>query len=92
MTQENSMATASNARQTNDAGSTDERRRDGQRTVTPTRTRKRPQAAPRGAARRGERGDGRASGNGPVTPSRGEEAAKPLWEDDRGEMPPEEWS
>ncbi|AZQ53386.1 hypothetical protein [Burkholderia cenocepacia] len=87
------MATASNARQTNDAGATDERRRDGQRTVTPTRTRKRPHAAtPRDGARRGERGDGRSSGNGPVTPSRGEDAAKPLWEDDRGEMPPEEWS
>ncbi|AQQ45138.1 hypothetical protein KDW67_27450 [Burkholderia cenocepacia] len=87
------MATASNARQTSDAGSTDEGRRSGQRTVTPTRTRKRPQAAgPRDDARRVGRGDGRASGNGPVTPSRGEEAGKPLWEDDRGEMPPEEWS
>lgn len=87
------MATASNPRQTNDAGTTDERRRDGQRTVTPTRTRTRPRAATtRDGARRGERGDTRASGNGPVTPSRGEETAKPLWEDDRGEMPPEEWS
>jgi len=89
------MATASNARQTNDAGSTDERRRDGQRTVTPTRTRTRtrPQAAAtRDGVRRGEHGGGRASGNGPVTPSRGEEAGKPLWEDDSGEMPPEEWS
>ena len=88
------MATASNARQTHDAGSTDERRRDGQRTVTPTRTRARvrAQAAPLDGARRAERGDRGTSGNGPVTPSRGEEAAKPLWEDDRGEMPPEEWS
>ncbi len=85
------MATASNARQTNDAGSTDERRRSGQRTVTPTRTRARTHAAgSRDHARRAERGND--SGNGPVTPSRGEEARKPLWEDDRGEMPPEEWS
>ncbi|WP_260435934.1 hypothetical protein [Burkholderia cenocepacia] len=83
MTQENSMATASNARQANDAGSMDERRRDGQRTVAPTRTRKRPQAASRG----------NGGGNGPVTPSRGEDTAgKPLWEDDRGTLPPEEWS
>ncbi|WP_176016202.1 hypothetical protein [Burkholderia sp. BCC0398] len=87
------MDTASNARQTNDAGSTDERRRDGQRTVTPTRVRARPHAAaPRDGTRRGERDGGRASGNGPVTPSRGAEAGKPLWEDDSGEMPPEEWS
>ncbi|WP_179235143.1 MULTISPECIES: hypothetical protein [unclassified Burkholderia] len=84
------MATASNARQTNDAGATDERRRNGQRTVTPTRTRARP-AASRDGARQAGRGND--SGNGPVTPSRGEEEArKPLWEDDSGEMPPEEWS
>ncbi|MBK1820813.1 hypothetical protein JIN76_11855 [Burkholderia sp. 500H] len=87
------MATASNARQTNDVESTDERRRGGQRTVTPTRVRARPHAAaPRDGARRGERGDRSASGNGPVTPSREEDTGKPLWEDDRGEMPPEEWS
>ncbi|RQV24378.1 hypothetical protein DF039_08060 [Burkholderia cenocepacia] len=79
------MDTASNARQTNDAGSTDERRRDGQRTVTPTHTRTRPQAtATRDGVRHGERGGGRASGNGPVTPSRGEDAGKPLWEKDSG--------
>ncbi|AOI80354.1 MULTISPECIES: hypothetical protein [Burkholderia] len=85
------MATDSNARQTNDAA-TDERRRNGQRTVTPTRTRARTQAAgARDGARRAGRGND--GGNGPVTPSRGEdEGRKPLWEDDRGEMPPEEWS
>jgi hypothetical protein len=87
------MATASNGRQTNDAEAMDERSSSGQRTVTPTRTRARAHAAaPPGGARRGGRGDGGSSGNGPVTPGRGEEAGKPLWEDDRGEMPPEEWS
>ncbi|AJY20586.1 hypothetical protein CH72_3193 [Burkholderia ambifaria AMMD] len=85
------MATASNARQTNDAGSTDERRRDGQRTVTPTRTRLRgPAAVSQVGSRRAERGG--SDGNGPVTPTSAEEAGKPLWEDDSGEMPPEEWS
>jgi hypothetical protein len=64
------MATASNTRQTNDAGSTDERRRDGQRTVTPTRTRLRwPAAVSQVGSRRAERGG--SDGNGPVTPRRG---------------------
>ncbi|WP_157692723.1 hypothetical protein [Burkholderia sp. ABCPW 11] len=92
MTQGEEMATDSNARQTNDAA-TDERRRNGQRTVTPTRKPARTHAAvSRDGARRPERGSGSAKGNGPVTPSRGEEASKPLWEDDSGTMPPEEWS
>ncbi|KVH54759.1 hypothetical protein WS89_25995 [Burkholderia sp. MSMB1072] len=85
------MATDSNARQTNDAA-TDEPGRNGQRTVTPTRSRARTRAVvSRDGARRAERGhDG---GNGPVTPSREEdEGRKPLWEDDSGTMPPEEWS
>ncbi|WP_063552839.1 hypothetical protein [Burkholderia territorii] len=83
------MNAASNGRQTNDAASTDERRGGEQRTVAPTRTRARVRAATsRNGARRPERG----SGNGPVAPSGRHETGEPHWEDDGGEMPPEEWS
>jgi len=83
------MNADSNRRQTNDAGSSGERRGSEQRTVTPTRTRARVRAATsREPTRRSERG----SGNGPVATSGNDATAKPLWEDDRGEMPPEEWS
>ncbi|KWF22855.1 hypothetical protein WT56_01150 [Burkholderia pseudomultivorans] len=58
----------------------------GRRTVAPTRTRVR--ATPAHAARRQpERGSA-----GPVTTPRGGESGEPHWEDDSGEMPPEEWS
>ncbi|AOI67378.1 hypothetical protein WT21_16940 [Burkholderia territorii] len=83
------MNAASNMRQTNDAASTDERRGGEQRTVAPTRTRARVRArTARDAGRRPERG----SGNGPVAPSGRHETGEPHWEDDGGEMPPEEWS
>ncbi|NIF43944.1 hypothetical protein F3J14_24300 [Burkholderia sp. Tr-862] len=83
------MSADSNGRQTNDAASTGERRGGEQRTVTPTRTRARVRAATsRDVKRRSERG----GGNGPIATSGNDATAKPLWEDDRGEMPPEEWS
>ncbi|WP_175775440.1 hypothetical protein [Burkholderia anthina] len=80
------MNAASNARQTKDATSTDERRGVGQRTVAPTRTRARVRAAT------SSRDGGRSAGNGPITPSGGEKTGKPLWEDGDAAMPPEEWS
>ncbi|KWN18250.1 hypothetical protein WT83_12425 [Burkholderia territorii] len=83
------MNAASNVRPTNGAVSTDERRGGEQRTVAPTRTRARVRArTARDAGRRPERG----SGNGPVAPSGRHETGEPHWEDDGGEMPPEEWS
>ncbi|WP_321923106.1 hypothetical protein [Burkholderia sp. BCC1998] len=83
------MNAASNARQTQDAASTDERRGSEQRTVAPSRTRARVRAA---TSRDGTRRNERSSGNGPVAPTRKEGAGEPQWEDDGGAMPPEEWS
>ncbi|RKU00210.1 hypothetical protein C7H84_27505 [Burkholderia sp. Nafp2/4-1b] len=83
------MNAASNAQQGKDTASTDERRSGGQRTVAPTRTRARVRAATsHDGTRKAERG-GR---NGPITTSKVEQEGKPLWEDDSGEVPPEEWS
>jgi len=83
------MNAASNARQTKDAAPADERGGGGQRTVAPTRTRARVRAATsRDRARRAERG----GGTGPVATSGGHQTGEPLWEDDGGAMPPEEWS
>ncbi|WP_161556582.1 hypothetical protein [Burkholderia pyrrocinia] len=81
------MNAVSNARQTKkDPGSADERRGGGQHTPTPTHTRA-AKATSRETRRRQERG-----ASGPVTTSGGDAAGKPLWEDDGGALPPEEWS
>ncbi|RQS28889.1 hypothetical protein DIE03_17565 [Burkholderia sp. Bp8992] len=82
------MNAASNARQANDAGATDTRRRDGQRTVTPTRTRARATTA---TSRDTRRSTARGA-SGPVAARDGDGKGKPLWEDDSGATPPEEWS
>ncbi|KWH28666.1 hypothetical protein WL99_18600 [Burkholderia cepacia] len=97
------MNAASNARQanktnkTNETGATDARHGGEQHTVTPTRTRVRPAKAAsrdtRRPARRGAGGSGGASGtSGPVAAHDGDRKGNPLWEDDGGAMPPEEWS
>ncbi|WP_269508999.1 hypothetical protein [Burkholderia sp. IMCC1007] len=83
------MNADSNARQANDAASSDERGGE-QRTVAPTRTRARVRAAT--SSRHGGRRAERSGGNGPITTSSDEDTGKPLWEDDSGETPPEEWS
>ncbi|MGR3909047.1 hypothetical protein Q3A80_18590 [Burkholderia sp. SR8] len=83
------MNAASNARQTNDAAPADERRGGGQRTVAPTRARPRVRAA---TSRDGARGAERGGAHGPIATSGGHESGEPLWEDDGGAMPPEEWS
>ncbi|WP_321803643.1 hypothetical protein [Burkholderia sp. BCC1993] len=83
------MNAASNARQTQDAASTDEHRGSEQRTVAPTSTRARVRAA---TSRDGTRRNEPSSGNRPVAPSRREGAGESHWEDDGGAMPPEEWS
>ncbi|QTD94486.1 hypothetical protein [Burkholderia anthina] len=85
------MNAASNARQMKDAASTDARRGGGQRTVAPTRTRARVRAATSSRDGGGRR-TGRSGGNGPITTGGGEETGKPLWEDDGGATPPDEWS
>lgn len=84
------MNAASNARQTKDAALTDERGGGEQRTVVPTRTRARVRAAvtSRECGRTAERGDG----HGPITSHSGTDMGKPLWEDDRGAMAPDERS
>ncbi len=84
------MNAASNTRQTKDAPSADERGGGGQPTVAPTRTRARVRAAT-SSRDGGGRSAGRSGGNGPIATSGGD-AGKPLWEDDGGAMPPEEWS
>ncbi|KVQ52037.1 hypothetical protein WK03_02090 [Burkholderia cepacia] len=97
------MNAASNARQankTNETGATDARHGGEQHTVTPTRTRVRPaKAASRDTRRpagRGAGGSGGASGtngtSGPVAAHDGDGKGNPLWEDDGGAIPPEEWS
>ncbi|WDR97962.1 hypothetical protein [Burkholderia ambifaria] len=78
------MNADSNGRQNNDTASTGE-----QRTVAPTRTRARVRAA---TSRESTRRTERRSDNGPVTTGGNDATGKPLWEDDSGEMPPEEWS
>ncbi|MET3552902.1 hypothetical protein [Burkholderia sp. 567] len=83
------MNADSNGRQSNDAASTGERRGGEQRTVAPTRTRARVRAA---TSREPTRRSERRSDNGPVTTGGNDATGKPLWEDDSGEMPPEEWS
>ncbi|KWO13378.1 hypothetical protein WM26_13730 [Burkholderia cepacia] len=100
------MNAASNARQankTNETSATDARHGGGQHTVTPTHTRVRPAKAasrdtrrPAGRGAGGSGGSGGASGtsgtSGPVAAHDGDRKGNPLWEDDGGAMPPEEWS
>lgn len=97
------MNAASNARQankTNETGATDARHGGEQHTVTPTRTRVRPAKAasrdtrrPAGRGAGGSGGAGGASGtSGPVAAHDGDRKDNPLWEDDGGAIPPEEWS
>ncbi|KVK84554.1 hypothetical protein WS90_11210 [Burkholderia cepacia] len=96
----NAASKARQANQTNEAGATGARRGGDQHTVTPTRTRVRPaKAASRDTRRPAGRGSGGASGSsgssgssGPVAAHDGDRKGKPLWEDDGGAMPPEEWS
>lgn len=76
-----------NERRTNDTASSDERRGGAQRTVAPTRVRIR--AA---TSRDGRRTPDRA-GRTTAAPRRGNgHDGEPMWEDDSGTMPPEEWS
>lgn len=94
------MSAASNARQankTNETGATDARRSGDPHTVTPTRPRVRAaKPASRDARRPAGRGSGGSSGtsgtSGPVAAHDGDRKGNPLWEDDGGAMPPEEWS
>ncbi|MDN7912185.1 hypothetical protein [Burkholderia cepacia] len=91
------MSAASNARQTNATNATDARRSGDQHTVTPTRPRVRAaKPASRDARRPAGRGSGGSSGtsgsSGPVAAHDGDRKGNPLWEDDGGAMPPEEWS
>ncbi|HEM7892002.1 hypothetical protein [Burkholderia cepacia] len=97
------MSAASNARQANktsETSATDARRSGDQHTVTPTRPRVRAaKPASRDArwpAGRGSGGSGGSSGSsgssGPVAAHDGDRKGNPLWEDDGGAMPPEEWS
>lgn len=97
------MNAASNARQTNktnetsETSATDARRSGDQHTVTPTRPRVRAaKPASRDARRPAGRGSGDSSGtsgsSGPVAAHDGDRKGNPLWEDDGGAMPPEEWS
>ncbi|MEY1587933.1 hypothetical protein AB3K92_03760 [Burkholderia sp. Bmkn7] len=91
------MNAASNARQANKTKETGARHGGEQHTVTPTRTRVRPaKAASRDTRRpagRGAGGSGGASGtSGPVAARDGDRKGNPLWEDDGGAIPPEEWS
>ncbi|KVK90820.1 hypothetical protein [Burkholderia cepacia] len=90
----NAASKARQANQTNEAGATGARRGGDQHTVTPTRTRVRPaKAASRDTRRPAGRGSAGASGSsGPVAAHDGDRKGKPLWEDDGGAMPPEEWS
>ena len=94
------MNAASNARQANktsETSATDARRSGDQHTVTPTRPRVRAaKPASRDARRPAGRGSGGSSGtsgsSGPVAAHDGDRKGNPLWEDDGGAMPPEEWS
>ncbi|WP_333977100.1 hypothetical protein [Burkholderia cepacia] len=91
------MNAASNARQankTNETSATDARRSGDPHTVTPTRPRVRAaKPASRDARRPAGRGSGGSSGSsGPVAAHDGDGKGNPLWEDDGGAMPPEEWS
>ncbi len=82
------MGAASNARQTNKTSATGARRSGEPHTVTPTRTRVR---AAKSASRGTRRPAGRGT-SGPVAAHDGDGKGRPLWEDDGGAMPPEEWS
>ncbi|WP_371141516.1 hypothetical protein [Burkholderia cepacia] len=94
------MSAASNARQANktsetsETSATDARRSGDPHTVTPTRPRVRAaKPASRDARRPAGRGSGGSSGSsGPVAAHDGDRKGNPLWEDDGGAMPPEEWS
>ncbi|AIO26463.1 hypothetical protein [Burkholderia cepacia] len=97
------MNAASNARQANktsETSATDARRSGDPHTVTPTRPRVRAaKPASRDARRPAGRGLGDSSGtggtsgsSGPVAAHDGDGKGNPLWEDDGGAMPPEEWS
>ncbi|MCA7939778.1 hypothetical protein [Burkholderia cepacia] len=97
------MNAASNARQANktsETSATDARRSGDPHTVTPTRPRVRAaKPASRDARRPAGRGLGDSSGtggtsgsSGPVAAHDGDRKGNPLWEDDGGAMPPEEWS
>ena len=80
------MSAASTGRPKTKAESTGDGRGGAQHTVAPTRTRH-ATAKSRGtrAAREQEKGRG-------VTAGSGGETGQPLWEDDGGALPPEEWS
>ncbi|OXI77724.1 hypothetical protein CFB50_35895 [Burkholderia sp. AU33423] len=81
------MSAASTGRPKTKAESTGDGRGGAQHTVAPTRTRH-ATAKSRGtrAAREQE------TGRGTVTAGSGGETGQPLWEDDSGALPPEEWS
>ncbi|KAG8152435.1 hypothetical protein [Burkholderia catarinensis] len=79
------MNAVSNARQKKDAGPGDERRGGAQRTVAPARTRVR-------ATSRDTRRSKHQGTSGPVATGDDGKTGKPLWEDDGGPLPPEEWS
>ena len=84
------MNATSHARPPKQAESIDEGRAGAKRTVAPTRERN------AGAASRGTRPARKPeTKSGPVTggtAGKGDETAQPLWEDDGGPLPPEEWS
>lgn len=100
------MNAASNARQasetsetnatsaTSATSATDARRSGDQHTVTPTRPRVRAaKPASRDTRRPAGRGPGGSSSSiGPVAAHDGDRKGNPLWEDDGGAMPTEEWS
>ncbi|WP_175946030.1 hypothetical protein [Burkholderia pyrrocinia] len=79
------MNAVSNMRQTKGTASADERRGGGQRTVAPARARIR--ALPGETRRSKDR-----NAKGVVTAGHGDNPDAPLWEDDGGTMPPDEWS
>ncbi|CAB3756273.1 hypothetical protein B7G54_16070 [Burkholderia puraquae] len=81
------MSVASTGRPTTEAESIGDGRGGAQHTVTPTRTRK-ARATSRGTRPARER----ETRSGPVTAGSGGETGQPLWEDDGGSLPPEEWS
>ncbi|WP_063807468.1 hypothetical protein [Burkholderia cepacia] len=92
--------------ETSETSATDARRSGDPHTVTPTRPRVRAtKPASRDARRPAGRGPGGSSGSsgtsgtsgtsgssGPVAAHDGDRKGNPLWEDDGGAMPPEEWS
>lgn len=90
----NAASIARQANKTSETSATDARRSGDPHTVTPTRPRVRAaKPASRDARRPAGRGSGGSSGSsGPVAAHDGDRKGNPLWEDDGGAMPPEEWS